>query len=316
MELFSLSKQQSYFSSTKSHLPDEVHSSYMTVLFFIISGNDLLSQLSASEKSSLIDYIYSQQVSSFPNAGFRPNSSSILPQSSVWDYSTLASTYCALCALKILGDDFSRVNKSAILESLLPQITPEGSVLSHPGSVENDLRFVYCLCSICHLLSSWQGIPKDLIYRFILACQSYEGSFGISPGLEGHGGATYCALSSLYFLDRLDELPRRELLVQWLVMRQGQGFSGRIGKAPDTCYGYWLGMSMKILGCERFINKEDNLEFYRECQTEFGGFSKYPGIRKPDFTHSYLGLCALSLQGVDGLKEIFAPLGIAVEHIS
>jgi geranylgeranyl transferase type-1 subunit beta len=92
-------------------------------------------------------------------------------------------------------------------------------------------------------------------------------------------------------------------------MRQGQGFSGRPGKAEDTCYGYWIGLSLSLLGAKHYISNE-NRDFYSECETPFGGFSKYPDIGRPDLTHSYLGLVGFSLLGVEGLSEVFAPLGI------
>ena len=313
MDLFSLPNHRSFFNRLRQKLPEEVHSSYMTALFFTISGLNLLDDTSTINKPEVIDWIYSQQICIAPYAGFRPNPSTILPGPSTWDYASLASTYSALCILKILGDDLSRVCKSQIIESIRGQINEDGSVNSHPNGVESDMRFVYCACAVCYILDDWEGINKDLIERFILDCQTYEANFGLSVGMEGHGGATYCAVSSLYLLGKIGDLPRKEELVEWLVMRQGRGFQGRIGKAEDTCYGYWIGFTLKILGAERFINYEGNLEFYRECESPIGGYSKYPGIH-PDPTHSYLGLCCVSLLGEKGLKGIFPPLGIPLDR--
>ena len=313
MEKINIEKHIEYFENLRKMMPEQAHGSYMTVLFFIISGHDILGVLDRINKKEMIDWVYTQQNSEVPNAGFRPNPSTILPESSKWDYASIASTYSALSILKILGDDYSRVSKPEIIQSISYQISQNGCVSSHPGSVENDIRFVYCLCAICYLLNSWENINKDLIFSFISSCQSYDGSFSISPGLEGHGGATYCAVSSLYLLDKLNKIHKKEELIEWLVMRQGTGFSGRPGKAEDTRYGYWIGLSLQILGAEEFVNKEENIEFYCECQTSFGGFSKFPGYNAPDLTHSYMGLCSIGLLGVKGVKKIFGPLGISLE---
>ena len=305
----SLQKHRKYFQGLARGVPEQAHSSYMTGLYFVVSGLVVLEGFEAGEKGRVIDWIYEQQVEFEPYAGFRANSSAALDKMSRWDYASLASTYSALCILHLLGDDFSRVNKKAIIRSIAKQVTPTGSVRSHNGSSENDVRFVYCLCSICYLLNDWEGLDKDLLASFILSCRTYESGFSIYPGFEAHGGGTYCALSSLFLMGRLDQVQRKEELIEWLVMRQGQGFSGRPGKAEDTCYGYWIGLSLKLLNAERYIAKE-NIEFYGECGTPYGGFSKYPGIGKPDLTHSYLGLVALSVLGIEGLPEVFPPLGI------
>ena len=314
MEKINISKHVKYFNRLAQKIPEEAHSSYMTALFFIISGKDILNDLDNINKQEIIDWIYTQQNSYVPYAGFRPNPSTIQLGSSMWDYSSLASTYSALCALKILGDDLSKVNKSEIMQSIKFQICEDGCALSHPNGIEKDMRFVYCACAICYILNSWEDINKELLTSYILSCQTYEGNFSLTPGHEGHGGATYCAVSSLYLLDTLKELSRKDELIQWLVLRQGNGFQGRPGKAEDTCYGYWIGLSLQILEAEEFINKEDNIDFYSECESSIGGFSKFPS-GNPDPTHSYLGLWALTLLGVKGLKRLFAPLGISINKI-
>lgn len=41
---------------------------------------------------------------------------------------------------------------------------------------------------------------------------------GQAPGQESNGGGTYCAIASLALMNRLDEIPNRELLLHWLVI--------------------------------------------------------------------------------------------------
>jgi prenyltransferase beta subunit len=42
------------------------------------------------------------------------------------DYAHIANTYVALCLLKILGDDYSRVNRAAITAGLRAIQNPDG----------------------------------------------------------------------------------------------------------------------------------------------------------------------------------------------
>ncbi|KAL2897031.1 Geranylgeranyl transferase type-1 subunit beta [Bienertia sinuspersici] len=72
----------------------------------------------------------------------------------------------------------------------------------HIGA-EADLRFVYCAAAISYLLDDWTGVDKLKAKEYILNCQSYDGGFGLCPGLESHGGATYCAIASLQLMGYL-----------------------------------------------------------------------------------------------------------------
>ena len=71
------------------------------------------------------------------------------------------------------------------------------------------MRFVYCAASICTFIDSFDGIDTDKMVEYILKSQTYEGAFGQSPGLEAHGGSTYCALAALSMLGKLENLDKR-----------------------------------------------------------------------------------------------------------
>jgi len=120
----------------------------MTVLFFSLSGLDVVGALESKilanpEKTKgIIDWVYAQQVKcksgrddaeSYRSCGFRGGTSLGLPfcvncgdhkekeeESTNIPYNEghLASTFTALSILRILGDDFSRVDKEGILKSL------------------------------------------------------------------------------------------------------------------------------------------------------------------------------------------------------
>ena len=71
------------------------------------------------------------------------------------------------------------------------------------------MRFVYCAASICTFIDSFDGIDTEKMVEYILKSQTYEGAFGQSPGLEAHGGSTYCALAALSMLGKLENLDQR-----------------------------------------------------------------------------------------------------------
>lgn len=91
----------------------------------------------------------------------------------------------------------------------------------------------------------------------------------------------------------------QERLKRWLVLKQSYGFQGRPNKDPDTCYSFWIGATLKLLGGENLINKEKNIQFITNCTNlRTGGISKFPGNAE-DPLHTYLALSALSLDVMD-----------------
>ena len=98
---------------------------------------------------------------------------------------------------------------------------------------------------------------------------------------------------------------------------QGAGFRGRPNKAEDTCYSFWTGSSLRMLG--QFLGQDvygwtlphQNRHFNLRAQHRIGGFSKEPGPYHPDILHSYFGLCGISLCGLDQqLQPLDVMLGL------
>lgn len=105
-------------------------------------------------------------------------------------WSHIAATYCALCSLVILGDDLSKVNRSAIINSEFKKIIillclnakPNGNVFlglrklqlsngcfkAAKDGTESDMRFLFCAASICYILDDWSGMDIELSVQFIL----------------------------------------------------------------------------------------------------------------------------------------------------
>lgn len=78
--------------------------------------------------------------------------------------------------------------------------------------------------------------------------------------MESHGGTTYCAIAALFLTDQLSILSHKEIerIKRWLVFRQVDGFNGRPNKPVDTCYSFWIGATLKILGAFELTNFKEN----------------------------------------------------------
>jgi len=220
-------------------------------------------------------------------------------------------TYTALAILAMCGDDFSRVGKDPIIRALRKLQRVDGSFCPVAGDSENDMRFVYCAASVSYMLNDFSGIDIPKVVQYIKNSQSFDAAIGQGPGLESHGGSTYCAIAALKLMGKLDELPRKKELIQWCVERQVSGFQGRINKDADTCYSFWIGATLSILGAHDLVDFATLRGFNLSCEQPTGGLSKVPGSF-PDVLHTYLGLCGLSLGGEKGLAPIDPSLGFSV----
>lgn len=87
-------------------------------------------------------------------------------------------------------------------------------------------------------------------------------------------------------------------MVRWLLLRQDSaegGLQGRPNKRPDTCYSFWVGATLKLLGGFHFLDLPSLLNFVLATQDPItGGLGKFAGVN-PDGLHTYLGISGLSL---------------------
>jgi len=144
----------------------------------------------------------------------------------------------------------------------------------------------------------------------------------LTPGAESHGGATYCAIAALKLMGYITDDPDSKRpscsvidfpsLVEWSLWKQGLdgGFQGRSNKHSDTCYSFWVGGSLKLMGFHDFYDRDALRHFLFSCQSKYGGFSKEPG-EIPDIYHGYYGLCGFSLLEEAGLNPLCCELGIS-----
>ncbi|KAK0394763.1 hypothetical protein QR680_000923 [Steinernema hermaphroditum] len=283
----------------------------ITLLLFTLGGLDILDALDSTitpqQREAIIEWIYLLQLDSrsgcFPHAyGFRGSMSSAAVAGEGWckyDCANLAQTYSALCCLLILGDDFSRLDAQAILTGVKLSQLEDGSFYGRGVESENDMRFVYCAVVICKMLNGLNYINVERLCDYIR-------------------GSTYCAIASLALLGRLWDgsvLTKSDIerLKKWCLAKQGEGFHGRAHKPDDSCYGFWIGATLKILGCFSYVDQDRLRTFLLRCQnTLLGGFEKSPdGI--PDNLHSYFSLAALSLMHEPTLKPVNAAMNLPVK---
>lgn len=277
----------------------------LTLLYFCISGLDLLDMLGEVDTQSIVEYIYSLQAPLLDHGGFYgypPVQFERKEQDTCNNQPHIANTYVALIMLLILGDDLQRVQREGIAASLRKWQLEDGSFCCVHGisslDSENDIRFTFCAAAICYVLDLWHVLDVDRMHQNIMAARSYDSAFGMGFQTESHGGCTYCALASLSMMGRLDDLPERVQLVDWLVKRQQEGLQGRVGKDPDSCYSFWVGASLKLLGVQHFLDDVACSSFIKRCEFQnFGGFQKFPDV-PPDLLHSYFSVAGLSLCGL------------------
>lgn len=310
----------------------------MTAAFFAISGLDMLNCIDVLDKDrdKIISWIYSLQV--LPNAdgsnlhqcGFRGSPALKVDEvtqikdngitktkSSISQYDSghIAMTYTALLTLLILRDDLSDVNPKGIMAGVRHLQKDDGSFCSTSEGSENDMRFVYCAACICYILEDWSGMDRDLTLKYIMSSLTYEGAFAQGPGLEAHGGSTFCAVASLMLMGCLHTAmsPQQlKRLQRWCILRQESGFQGRPNKPIDTCYSFWVGATLQLLDILHLSDPDTNHYYLLDTQDPItGGFAKWPDST-PDPLHAYFGICGLSLLGEPHLKPMHPSLNVSI----
>lgn len=142
---------------------------------------------------------------------------------------------------------------------------------------------------ICTLLNLVTPEITHNMVDYIKQSQTYEGGISSTPGLEAHGGYTYCAIAALYLLKEVKSLDKTQLLC-WMTARQMAvegGFQGRENKLVDGCYSFWVGALFPIVDLESSVNgllsntyfDRDALQRYLLgcCQGVKGGMRDKPG---------------------------------------
>jgi len=316
-----LSSHANYFLKCLQTLPHQYTSldtNRLTVAYFCVAGLDVLGRLDALDAPRIIRWVYAQQVlptaagapGGFRGGPFLGGEFCGRPANSSFDSGHIAMTYTALALLAMLGDDLSAVDRTAAL-ALVSSLQDSSGAFSSTAGGESDMRFVFCAAAICTMLGDpgCSSIDVDAATSYILASQNYDGGIGLGPGMESHGGSIYTAVAALTLLGTLPRLPRANELVHWCIHRQLGGYQGRPNKDEDTCYSFWLGASLELLGAGGMSDRVAIGDFASRCEFKHGGIGKCAG-NHPDVLHSYYALCGLSLAGWEGLSRLDARLGI------
>ena len=224
----------------------------------------------------------------------------------------LAPTYAAVNALTILGTEeaYTITNREKLVTWLDSLRNDDGSFMMHVDG-EVDIRGVYCALSAARLLNVYSESLFHNTDQWLLRCQTYEGGFGGVPGMEAHGGYSFCGLAALILLGK-ERLCNLDTLLLWAAERQMRcegGFQGRTNKLVDACYSFWQGGMFPLLH-NMLLHTEDRdslpesgwlcdeagLQQYLLicCQDPRGGLVDKPG-KSRDFYHTCYALSGLSV---------------------
>ncbi|KAF0023715.1 hypothetical protein F2P81_024345 [Scophthalmus maximus] len=240
----------------------------------------------------------------------------------------LAPTYAAVNALCIIGTDeaYSVIDREKLLDFLWSVKQPDGSFVMHVGG-EVDVRSAYCAASVATLTNILTPKLFEDTTTWILRCQNWEGGLSGVPGLEAHGGYTFCGTAALVILGKEHMLDLKALL-RWVVSRQMRfegGFQGRCNKLVDGCYSFWQAGLLPLL--HRALFKEGESELSRQrwmfeqralqeyillcCQNPTGGLLDKPG---KDFYHTCYCLSGLSIAQHFGNMDLHHELILGKEE--
>ncbi|XP_068541620.1 protein farnesyltransferase subunit beta isoform X1 [Anas acuta] len=223
----------------------------------------------------------------------------------------LAPTYAAVNALCIIGTEeaFGVIDRKKLLEYLQALKQPDGSFLMHIGG-EVDVRSAYCAAAVASLTNILTPALFAGTAEWIARCQNWEGGIGGVPGMEAHGGYTFCGVAALVILKKEQLLNLRSLL-HWVTSRQMRfegGFQGRCNKLVDGCYSFWQAGLLPLLhhalhaqddaalGMTRWMFDQAALQEYILlcCQCPAGGLLDKPG-KSRDFYHTCYCLSGLAI---------------------
>ncbi|XP_053553690.1 protein farnesyltransferase subunit beta-like [Bombina bombina] len=223
----------------------------------------------------------------------------------------LAPTYAAVNALCTIGtrEAYDTINREKLLEFLYSLKQRDGSFIMHHGG-EVDVRSAYCAASVASLTNIMTPMLFDGTAEWIARCQNWEGGIGGVPGMEAHGGYTFCGLAALVIMKKVQLLDFRSLL-RWVASRQMRfegGFQGRCNKLVDGCYSFWQAGLLPLihrtlhaegdsaLSLTQWMFDQQALQEYILlcCQCPTGGLLDKPG-KSRDFYHTCYCLSGLSI---------------------
>lgn len=130
----------------------------------------------------------------------------------------LAATYAGVNALAISGNEegWLKLDRKAIYKWLLSLKRADGSFQMHIGG-ERDTRSVYCALAIASLLNILTLELVENTAAYLASCQTFEGGFSATPGLEAHGGYAFCALAAFCIMFPPSEVSKHINISKFMV---------------------------------------------------------------------------------------------------
>jgi len=271
--------------------------------YWILHSLSLLNALSALDEERRADVADFLRRCQHPEGGFCGGPGQ-LPH--------LAPTYAAVNALCTIGTDeaLAVIDRTTLAHFIRRMRDPESGGFKMEEMGETDVRGAYCAASVAHLT---QIMTKDMFSGtgdWVLSCQTYEGGFAGYPGMEAHGGYSFCAFAALVLLgkEKLCDLPA---FTRWIANRQMRfegGFQGRTNKLVDGCYSFWQGGAFPLihatltqegdgaLDIQNWLFDQRALQEYVLvcCQHSGGGLVDKPGKNR-DYYHTCYCLSGLSV---------------------
>ncbi|XP_052327389.1 protein farnesyltransferase subunit beta isoform X6 [Oncorhynchus keta] len=242
----------------------------------------------------------------------------------------LAPTYAAVNALCIIGtqEAYNIIDREKLLSFLFSVKQPDGSFVMHIGG-EVDVRSTYCAASVASLTNIMTPTLFQDTPTWIVSCQNWEGGLGGVPGLEAHGGYTFCGTAAMVILGKEHMLDLKSLL-RWVASRQMRyegGFQGRCNKLVDGCYSFWQAGLLPLLHRALFKGGDSTLSLQKWmfeqqalqeyillcCQNPAGGLLDKPG-KSRDFYHTCYCLSGLSVAQHFGNMDLHHELIVGREE--
>lgn len=263
----------------------------------------------------------------------------------------LAPTYAAIAALATLHasgvatDCMSQIDCDGVCDFVRERFAEAGNggfTMTRNGEI--DPRGAYCAAAACALLGTplhtiigTTGVQK--VGAYLASCQTHEGGIGPMPGMEAHGGYTYCGLAASVLIEEQHKLDLISL-IEWVAMRQADtegGFAGRTSKLADSCYAFWQAGALQV-ALRYGFNSDIRCTFHSSsqqegsassngrtrklfdvpalrrwllqcCQAENGGLRDKPGVAK-DLYHTCYGLSGLAVAGSEEVNGVNLLLNI------
>ncbi|KAH8736243.1 terpenoid cyclases/protein prenyltransferase alpha-alpha toroid [Ilyonectria robusta] len=227
----------------------------------------------------------------------------------VWDGETVGGrdmrhSYLASCIRWMLRGDVQEGDEAWVedvdVDEMVAHVrrgqTYDGGV-AESSQHESHAGYAYCAIGALSLLDR----PQDST----LSPQTQKALKEGVPNREG----LFQFLASRQFRYLAEEEEEDEVEENFIESEIGEtelghvGFNGRWNKKADTCYCWWVGGTLEMLGNSSVINAPPSRRYILDItQHRIGGFSKAVG-GPPDMYHSYLGLAALATMGDSDLKE-------------